>query len=234
MTITELRKRRGRLVLLMLDGEPAATVDIRTFEESPYRVGSSLSDEELKALLEESSRRRAREKAVYLLSRSDHSRRGLEEKLRREADPAIAAETAERMKELGYVDDERYAYRLAEELTSRKLYPRRRALQELCSRGVDRELAALAVEATEKDDLEKALELLAKKQYNRLHDEDGRRKAAAKLTRYGFDGGTVRRALSAWDERAETATDEADEAFAATAWNSDDLFDGVAAEDDGL
>ena len=81
MMITELRKRRGRLVLLVLDGEPAMTVDVRTFEESPYRVGSSLSDEELKALLEESARRRARERAVYLLSRSDHSRRGLEEKL---------------------------------------------------------------------------------------------------------------------------------------------------------
>ena len=74
MTITEIRKRRGRLYLLVLDGEPAMTVDIRTFEESPYRVGSSLSEEELRALLDESGRRRAEEKAVYLLSRGDHSR----------------------------------------------------------------------------------------------------------------------------------------------------------------
>lgn len=227
MMITELRKRRGRLVLLVLDGESAMTVDARTFEESPYRVGSSLSDEELKALLEESARRRARERAVYLLSRSDHSRRGLEEKLRRDADAAVAAETAARMEELGYVDDERYAYRLAEELTGRKLYPRRRAVQELCSRGVARELAAQAVEATEKDDLEKALELLAKKQYNRLHDENGRRKAAASLARFGFDGGTVRRALSIWDEGEEDA--------AGADWGSDALLDGAAyPENDGL
>ena len=79
MTITELRKCRGRLYRLVLDGEPAVTVDVRTFEESPYRVGSSLSVEELEALLDESARRRAREKAVDLLSRRDHSRRGLEE-----------------------------------------------------------------------------------------------------------------------------------------------------------
>ena len=198
MIITELRKRRGRLYLLVLDGEPAMTLDVRTFEESPYRVGSSLSDEELKALLDESARRRAREKAVYLLSRSDHSRRGLEEKLRREAGAEVAEQTAQRMEELGYINDERYAHRLARDLTERKLYPRRRAVQELCARGISRELAMLAVEETEKEDLDKALELLDKKQYNRLHDENGRRKAEAALARYGFDGGTIRCALAQW------------------------------------
>ena len=196
MTITEIRKRRGRLYLLVLDGEPAMTVDIRTFEESPYRVGSSLSEEELRALLDESGRRRAEEKAVYLLSRGDHSRRGLEEKLRRFSDREAAAQAAQRMEELGYVNDERYALRLARDLTERKLYPRRRAVQELCARGVDRELAVRAVEETEKEDLDKALELIVKKHYNRLHDEDGRRKAGAALARYGFDGGTIRRALA--------------------------------------
>ena len=196
MTITEIRKRRGRLYLLVLDGEPAMTVDIRTFEESPYRVGSSLSEEELRALLDESGRRRAEEKAVYLLSRGDHSRRGLEEKLRRSSGREAAAQAAQRMEELGYVNDERYALRLARDLTERKLYPRRRAVQELCARGVDRELAVRAVDETEKEDLDKALELIAKKQYNRLHDEDGRRKAGAALARYGFDGGTIRRALA--------------------------------------
>lgn len=198
MIITELRKRRGRLYLLVLDGEPAMTVDVRTFEESPYRVGSSLSDEELKALLDESARRRAREKAVYLLSRSDHSRRGLEEKLCREAGAEVAEQTAQRMEELGYINDERYAHRLARDLTERKLYPRRRVVQELCARGISRELAMLAVEETEKEDLDKALELLDKKQYNRLHDENGRRKAEAALARYGFDGGTIRCALAQW------------------------------------
>ncbi|HIZ19861.1 MAG TPA: RecX family transcriptional regulator [Firmicutes bacterium] len=196
MTITEIRKRRGRLYLLVLDGEPAMTVDIRTFEESPYRVGSSLSEEELRALLDESGRRRAEEKAVYLLSRGDHSRRGLEEKLRRSSGREAAAQAAQRMEELGYVNDERYALRLARDLTERKLYPRRRAVQELCARGVDRELAVRAVDETEKEDLDKALELIVKKQYNRLHDEDGRRKAGAALARYGFDGGTIRRALA--------------------------------------
>ena len=83
------------------------------------------------------------------------------------------------------------------------------------------------MEATEKDDLEKALELLAKKQYNRLHDENGRRKAAASLARFGFDGGTVRRALSIWDEGEEDA--------AGADWGSDALLDGAAyPENDGL
>ena len=78
MVITELIKKRGRLFQLVLDGEPSVTVDVRTFEESPYKVGSSLSDEQLERLVEESRRRRSREKALYLLSLRDCQRSELE------------------------------------------------------------------------------------------------------------------------------------------------------------
>ena len=203
MIITELRKRRGRLVLLVLDGEPAMTVDVRTFEESPYRVGSSLSDEELKALLDESERRRAREKAFYLLSLRDHSRAELEDKLRHGASGETAAETAARMEELGLVNDESYAGRLARDLILRKHYPRRRAVQELCVRGIDRDTAQGAVTAVESDDLEQALELLHKKQYNKLCNEDGRRKTAAALARYGFGSDVIRKAMEAWQSEEQ-------------------------------
>ena len=113
MIITEIRKRRGTLYLLVLDGEPAMTVDARTFDESPYRPGGAIDDGQLRELLEQSARRRAREKALYLLSLRDHSRAELEDKLRRGEGREAAAETAARMEELGLVNDEAYAYRLA-------------------------------------------------------------------------------------------------------------------------
>lgn len=56
MIITEIRKRRGTLYLLVLDGEPAMTVDARTFDESPYRPGGAIDDGQLRELLEQSAR----------------------------------------------------------------------------------------------------------------------------------------------------------------------------------
>lgn len=54
MVITGLAKRRGRRYAVRLDTGEEAMVDSRTFEESPYRVGSLVSEAEWFALLEES------------------------------------------------------------------------------------------------------------------------------------------------------------------------------------
>ena len=105
------------------------------------------------------------------------------------------------MEELGLVDDEAYARRLARDLLARKHYPRRRLAQELTGKGIDHalaeEAAAEAMEEAETDDGQQALELLRKKYYNRLYDENARRKTAAALARYGFGGDAVRRAMEA-------------------------------------
>lgn len=199
MQITDVRRRRGRLYLLDLDGESAMTVDAATFDESPYRMGGTITDEELHALLEESRRRRAKEKALYLLSLRDHSRGELEQKLRRDAGKEVAAEVAGRMEEIGLVDDENYALRLARELLERRHFPLRRTEKELQARGIDREIAGEAVaQAAQElgtDDRQQALALVRKKYYNKLHDEDARRKTAAALARQGFGFDAVRYAL---------------------------------------
>ena len=152
MIITDVRKRRGRLYQLYLDGEPAVTVDAAAFDESPYRMGGRIDDDQLRELLEAGSRRRAREKALYLLSMRDHSRGELEQKLRQTAGAQAAEETAARMEELGLVDDEAYARRLARDL--------------LAGKGIDRalaeEAAAEAMEEAETDDGQQALDCCAK------------------------------------------------------------------------
>ena len=200
MIITETRVRRGQLYLLVLDGEPAMTVDRRTFDESPYKTGALITDEQLRELLEESRRRRAKEKALYLLSMRDHSKAELERKLSAEAGKDVAAQTAERLEELGLVNDEDYARRLARDLRLRRHYPLRRAVQEMQSRGVSRDLAQLAAQEVETDDTQQALELLRKKYYNKLHTDDERRKTTAALARLGFGYEDIRRAMREYDD----------------------------------
>ncbi|MCI8554706.1 MAG: regulatory protein RecX [Clostridiales bacterium] len=195
MRIEELQKRRGSLVRLVLDDGSSVLVDRRTMEESPFRVGSSFSAEELTSLLEQSRIRRAREKALYLLSMRDYSRAGLAKKLEPEAGKAVAEDTADRMEELGLLDDAGYAGRLARDLTDRRCFSRRRVRQELTARGIGRDIIDQTIEELDDGDAQRALELLRKKRYNELSDEPVRRRAAAALARAGFDWEDIRQAI---------------------------------------
>ncbi|MDD2362813.1 MAG: regulatory protein RecX [Oscillospiraceae bacterium] len=203
MVITELKKRRGRLYLLVFDGRQPVTVDINTFEESPYKVGSSLSDEQLEELLLLSQIRRAKEKAFYLLSLRDHSKAELKNKLRKYADDKIAEDTADKMEELGLINDLSFAKRRASDLICRKQYPKQRVLRELCTLGIDSETAQHIIDDMECDDVEQALALLDRKYYNKKSNEEDIRKTAAALARFGFSGDTVRKAINEWKSKEQ-------------------------------
>ena len=209
MRIDDVQRRRCSLVQLVLDGEPAALIDRKTFEESPYEVGSSLSEEQWVALKKESKTRRAWDKALYLLSLRDYARAQLQRKLEREAGSELARETVERLERVGLLNDGAYARRLARDMVERRHFSRRRTLQELTARGLDRETAEEAVEELEPDDAEQALELLRKKRYNELSDPDTRRRAASALARAGFGWDAVRCAMER--RREELAEDETED-----------------------
>lgn len=203
MIITEARRRRRSLYLLVLDRQEGPTVDVRTFDESAYRVGGSITQAQLTALLETSEYNRARDRALYLLGLRDYACKELTNKLLTEARPDIAERVVARLAEVGLLDDERYAQRLAQSLSRSKQYPKRRVAQELQRRGVDRDTAAFAAEEIECEDFEQALALIEKKYYNKMTDRDSRQKVMAALTRRGFSYEAIRRAMAAYDENFE-------------------------------
>lgn len=207
MRITETAIRRRRLYLLRLDNETEYTVDRRTLDESPYRVGSDITAEQLEALLTQSQYNRARERALYLLGLRDYACGELEQKLHTEASPEIAATVVARLQEVGLLDDAAYARRLARHLTEYKQYPRRRVEQELRRRGIDSATVCDAVSALESDDFQQALALLEKKYYNKLNAPEDRRRATAALARRGFTYTAIRRAMDALG----VATEEEDQ-----------------------
>ena len=211
MTITEARRQRRSLYLLVLDGERELLVDVRTFDESVYRVGGSISEEQLEALLQQSMYNRARERALYLLSVRDYACRELERKLLDEATPDIAAAVVARLKEVCLLDDEQYASRMARSLSEYKQMPRRRVMQELQRRGVAREIAQTAAEELACEDFEQALAILQKKYYNKMSDRDSRRRVVAALARRGFSYEAVRQAMQAFDAAAQIEIEETED-----------------------
>ena len=199
MRITEVKRVRGSLYRVWLDDEDAGSVDVRTWDESGWKLDSDISEEEWEALCERSARNRAKNKALYLLSLRDRSRGELFGKLKEEAGEDIARDTVEQMEAYGFLDDERLAARWAEDLSGRKCYPRRRVAQELVARGFTRDTAQEAADAIETEDHVLALAMLRKRYYNKMTSEDGRRKTAAALARYGFPREAIRRAFDNWE-----------------------------------
>lgn len=195
MKILETAIRRRRLYLLRLEDGRELAVDRQTFDESPYRVDGDITEDQLEALLQTSQYNRARERALYLLGLRDYACGELEQKLHTEATPEIAAAVVSRLQEVGLLNDEQYARRMAGHLREYKQYPHRRVVQELCRRGVAPDVAREAADSLEGDDFQQALALLEKKYYNKLNDPDDRRRVTAALARRGFTYTVIRRAM---------------------------------------
>ena len=195
MKIIAVARRRRQLYWLTMEGGEDTEVDVRTFDESPYKEGCDITEEQLITLLATSQYNRARERALYLLGLRDYACKELEGKLYTEANPDIAAAVVERLRQVGLLDDERYANRLARSLSETKHYPRRRIEQELRHRGISPVLAQAAVEELDGEDYAQALAILEKKYYNKLNDPDSRRRVIAALARRGFSYGAIRRAM---------------------------------------
>ena len=171
MKITDIVPKRKRLSAIYIDGEFALKLDTEAVLASRFSVGSEISDEELRELIDLSNEKRAKEKALWLISCRDHSKRELETKIRRDSDEESAKKAVERMEELGLVDDERYA-KLAEQI-----------LDEL-----------------DPDPREHISIILETKYKSVLKDEKGRRRAVAALQRMGYSWGDINAVLSDYTE----------------------------------
>ena len=85
------------------------------------------------------------------------------EKIQRTTSKEAAWSAADRMEELGLVNDEEFAKRYAAELFNRKGFSGRRAQYELLQKGIDKEIIAQVVEELEPNPVEKIKEIIEKK-----------------------------------------------------------------------
>jgi len=202
MELTAAEPRRKGLVQIYLDGEAAVKIDAEIFLRSGLKPGDMLTDGELHELIRASDERRAREKALYLLEHRSHSKKELTEKIARTAASRPAAQAAaDRMEELGLLNDEAYARDLARDLFTRKRYGAMRVKQELKRKGIDGELIDELLEqyGGEEAALENIRAVLDKKYAGWEEDEKTRRRAFAALQRLGYSYGLIRQAMRSDD-----------------------------------
>ena len=185
MKITDIRPRRKGLSAVYIDGEYALSLDTQTLLEHRIDIGREFDDEELHDLIESSNERRAKEKALWLISYRSHSKKELRDKISRTCDRQSAEKAVERMEELGLVNDRDYAERCAQTLIFTKHMSKRGAAMELRRKGIESEIINEVFDDIEVDEREQ-IQAVIERKYPKIDDEKIRRRAVAALQRLGY------------------------------------------------
>ena len=149
--------------------------------------------------MEESEK--AKRRAMYLIGSRDYGEKELYDKLRKNYSEETAAEVTALMRELGYIDDRKYADKLARKYIEVKKYGKSRALAELRLKGIDSGIIEETLGKYSDEDLvSAAAEILRKKYTESIFDsgDEGKKelqKAVASLARRGFGWSDIKEAL---------------------------------------
>ena len=203
MRITAVEPRRKGLSALYIDGELAMKLDTEVLLTLRFDVGREITDEELHECVTASELKRCKDKALWLISYRDHSRRELVDKLRRDYDDKYCQRTADRLEELGLIDDGRFARRYTADLINLKHLSERGIRQKLREKGIDRELIDEVLSEVEVDEEEQIRAIIERKYARVLSDEKGQRRAVNALTRLGFSYQGIKSVMNEYTDTEE-------------------------------
>lgn len=203
MQITAIEPRKKGLSALYIDGEFAMKLDTEVILAHRFDVGREITDEALHDCVLDSDRKRCKDKAMWLISFRDHSRRELLDKLRKDYPENVAEAAVDRLEELGLIDDGRYARRYTADLVNLKHLSERGIRQKLREKGIDRDLIDEILEETEVDEDEQIRTIIEKKYASKLGDEKIRRRAVAALQRLGFGYQSIKSVLNEYTDIEE-------------------------------
>lgn len=188
-------KGRGKKIHLLLDNEYKITTDIDFWAEHYIKDGTEIDEAEWEALVDAINYKKAINKCYDLLSRRDHSVKELKTKLMRTSDEKNSQRAIDRMLELGYLDDEKYARELLNHLINSKKMSLPFIKQEMFKRGVPSEIISEVLSETEIDNVSSITELIMGKYRNKLNAENGKEKVIAALMRKGFSYSDIKSAF---------------------------------------
>lgn len=195
MKITTKNGNAGK-IHIYIDDEYRMTVDSTFWFSEKWHNIKEIDDEELTELEHTVSSRRALLNGMNLLARRAHSKSELIVKMSVKHGREAAEEAADRLEELGMLDDEKFAEQYAEELYERKKYSPVRIERELALKGISREIARETVKSLDKDEYNRIILLLNSKFRNYLSDEKGIRRAINGLMRMGYSYSDIKKALA--------------------------------------
>lgn len=205
MTVTQIEAVAGGKTKyrVFLDGQPAFVLYKGELFRYHIREGAVL-EETVLTQIEEVIRKRARLRAMHLLNAMERTESQLRSKLEEGGYPKEAVQDAlDYVKSFGYVNDEDYARRFAE---NRKKSKSRREIQSLLlQKGLSREEVESALEEVygQEDTLDAIRRLAKKRHYDpATATSKEKQKLCAYLTRKGFRYEDIRQVIQVPDWNA--------------------------------
>lgn len=189
-------KGRGKKIHIHLDEEYQITTDIDLWAQYYIKDGTDIDEDQWQELVTRINYKKAVDKCYDLLSRRDHSIKELKTKLLRTVDEASADMAIDRMIELGYLDDEKYANMLVKYLVETKKMSKSFVKQEMFKRGIPADIISNTIEDIEFDNVSSIIDLIQTKYRNKLNADNGIEKVTNALLRKGFSYSDVRTAFT--------------------------------------
>lgn len=187
---------RGKKIHIFIDNEYQITTNEDFWAENFIKDETEIDEDEWQTLVDKINYSKAINKCYDLLSRRDHSVKELKTKILRTVDENNAQRAIDRMIELGYLDDEKYAEKLLEYLIENKKMSKAHIKQEMFKRGVPNDIISSLLEYAEIDNVSSICDLIQTKYRNKLNAENGKEKVVASLMRKGFSYSDIKSAFN--------------------------------------
>lgn len=197
-TITEItaqRKKNGR-VNLFLDGRYYCSLEYITVLANGLKAGDDIDEEQLIAIQKKSESSYMFERCVKYISRRIRTEKEMAAYLKDKGClPEIILDVTEKLKDYGYIDDEKFATLYMREY--KKKFGDKRIKSELKRLGVDEEIISNTIEDGGGDRVDDAKRIAEK--YLRSHKKTDKNKLYNYLYGKGFSYSEIREAAEGFD-----------------------------------
>lgn len=212
MKITSVSKYKGSTYEAELDDGRKLYLHADIITDFGIHAGMETDRDTLKKIVYASNFRRAYQRALYLLDYRDYTYSEMFKKLvENYKSEALCTAVMKRLTEHGFINDERYAERMAHKLVEIKHFGYRRCKREIMLKGVDRFIAEDALTPYSETFGENLMELLRTKHSRYLTDIEDRKsieKVKSALVRYGYDFSEINRAVKEYFESRNDLEEE--------------------------
>ena len=194
--ILKIEPAKGGKLSLIADDEYVMTVDADTWYSLDYSNGCEVTDEEFENLKFIITSRKAYSQALRFLTLRAHSADELYKKLIKKHTPESSRYAVEKCRDLGFIDDEDFSVRYAQELVEKKKFGLARVRKELQLKGIEGKIIENVLSSLEPDTTAQIISVVEKKYSSCFDDEKGKRRMISGLMRLGFSYSEIRTALS--------------------------------------
>ncbi len=212
MKITSVTRYKGSTYEAELDDGRKLYLHADIITDFGIHAGMETDRDTLRKIIYASNFRRAYQRALYLLDYRDYTYSEMYKKLieNYKSEPLCTA-VMKRLTEHGFIDDVRYAERMARKLVEVKKYGYRRSKREIMQKGIDQFTAEDALTPYSEAYHDNIMELLRTKHSRYLIDREDRKsieKVKSALVRYGYDFTEINRAVKEYFENTDGPEEE--------------------------